>query len=116
MEAVIRLGRASAAEVRAALPDAPAPSTVRTMLRVLEAKGHLRHAWDGPRFVYSPVAPPARLRRSAVRHLLSTFFHDSLETAVASMLGDAGRPASPDELGRIARLVEDARRRARRGR
>lgn len=113
MDVVIRLGRASAAEVLDELPDAPTSSTVRTMLRLLEKKGFLRHEWDGPRFVYSPSASPERLKRSAVRHLLSTFFDDSLEAAVASLLGGSRRPSSAEELDRVARLVEDARRKAR---
>ncbi|HET7226151.1 MAG TPA: BlaI/MecI/CopY family transcriptional regulator [Candidatus Eisenbacteria bacterium] len=114
MDAVIRLGRASAHDVRAELPDAPAPSTVRTMLRVLETKGYLRHAWDGPRFVYFPATSPASIRRSAVRHMLRTFFDDSLESAVASLLGSARRP-SEDELARVERMIAHARKRAARG-
>lgn len=112
MDVVIRRGRASAADVLGALPDAPTSSTVRTMLRLLEQKGHLKHEWVGPRFIYFPSAPPERLRRSAVRHLLQTFFGGSVESAVASLLGDAQKP-SPEEFARIAKLV--ARQRRKRG-
>ena len=115
MDVVIRLGRASAVDVERGLPGAPASSTVRTMLRVLERKGWVKHEWEGPRFIYSPTAPAPQLRRSAVRHLLETFFAGSVESAVASMLGDAAKP-TPQELNRIARLVGSARRRRRTGR
>ena len=113
MDIVIRFGRVTAAEVLDELPDAPTSSTVRTMLRLLETKGLVRHEWDGPRFVYSPTAHPDRLKRSAVKHLLSTFFDGSVEAAIASMLGDANKPASADELDRVAKLVADAKRKAR---
>jgi predicted transcriptional regulator len=113
MDIVIRLGRVTANDVRRELPDRPTSSTVRTMLRLLETKGFLRHAWEGPRYVYTPTAHPARLQRSAVRHMMRTFFGDSIEAAVASLLG-AGRKPSADELDRVARLVEAARRRPRR--
>src|SRR5262249_16443507 len=106
------LGRASANAVRGELPDAPAPSTVRTMLRVLEEKGFLRHAWDGPRFVYSPTSSAASIRKSVVRHLLRTFFDDSLESALAALLGVARRRASDEELDRVSRLIDAARRRS----
>jgi BlaI family transcriptional regulator, penicillinase repressor len=113
MDVVIRRGRVTAAEVLDELPDAPTSSTVRTMLRLLETKGFVRHEWDGPRFVYSPTAQPGRLQRSAVKHLLSTFFDGSVEAAIASMLGDANKPASTEELDRVAKLVAEARRKSR---
>lgn len=116
MDVVIRLGRASAAEVLSELPDAPTSSTVRTMLRLLEKKGYLRHAWDGPRFIYSPTGRPGRLQRSAVKHLLATFFDGSIEAAIASMLGSGHAGPSRDALDRVAKMVEEARRRARRRR
>jgi predicted transcriptional regulator len=113
MDVVIRLGRAAAEDVRRELPDEPTSSTVRTMLRLLEQKGHLRHEWDGPRFIYFPTARPERLKESAVRHLVRTFFGNSIEAAVASILGSARSRVSDDELERVARLVRDARRRSR---
>lgn|SRR5512143_3935107 len=113
MDVVIRLGHATANDVRRELPDEPTSSTVRTMLRLLEHKGHLRHEWDGPRFVYFPTAHPERLQKSAVRHLMHTFFGNSIEAAVASMLGAARHGASDEELERVARLIREARRRSR---
>ena len=110
MDIVIRRGRASAAEVLADLPDPPSYSSVRSMLRLLEEKGHLVHEWDGPRHAYRPTGSPEQLRRSAVRHLLRTFFSNSMESAVAAMLGAGERPPSDEELKRLARLLNEARR------
>src|SRR5258708_2196389 len=86
MDVVIRRGRASAAQVLRDLPDPPTYSAVRGMLRILEGKGFVRHEWDGPRHVYLPTADPDQVRRTAVRHLLHTFFNNSMESAVAAML------------------------------
>jgi predicted transcriptional regulator len=110
MDAVIRRGRATVAEVLADLPDPPSYSSVRSMLRLLEEKGCLAHAWDGPRHVYRPAGDPDQIRRSAARHLLRTFFGNSMESAVAAMLGVAERPIPDDELKRLARLIAEARR------
>jgi len=115
MDIVIRLGRAAAKDVRRELPDPPTSSTVRTMLRLLEQKGYLRHEWEGPRFVYFPASDPDRLKRSAVRHLMHTFFGNSIEAAVAAMLGNTRHGASDEELERVARMIRRARR-ARRSR
>src|SRR5689334_6421033 len=97
MDIVIRRGRAAATEVRRELPDDLSSSTVRTMLRLLEQKGYLRHEMDGSRFVYFPAARPERLKRSAMHHLMQTFFGGSIEAAVASMLGTARHTASDAE-------------------
>jgi predicted transcriptional regulator len=110
MDIVIRRGRASAAQVLAELPDPPSYSSVRSMLRLLEEKGHLVHEWDGPRHAYRPTGSPDQLRRSAVRHLLHTFFSNSMESAVAAMLGAGERPPSDDELKRLTKLITGARR------
>ena len=110
MDIVIRRGRASAAEVLADLPDPPSYSSVRSMLRLLEEKGHLVHEWDGPRHAYRTTGSPDQLRRSAVRHLLRTFFSNSMESAVAAMLGSGERPPSDDELKRLTKLIAGARR------
>jgi BlaI family transcriptional regulator, penicillinase repressor len=80
------------------------------MLRLLEAKGHARHEWDGPRHVYLPTESQEQVRRTAARHVLRTFFNNSMESAVAAMLGGAEQPPSADELKRLAKLVERARR------
>jgi BlaI family transcriptional regulator, penicillinase repressor len=111
MDVVHRIGRVTAAEIRDELPDPPSYSAVRGMLRLLEEKGYVRHEWDGPRYVYLPTADPERVRTSAVRHLLRTFFSNSMESAVAAMLGVAEQPATDEELKRMAKLIDDARRR-----
>src|SRR5687767_5250866 len=86
MDVVFRRGRATAGEVLDDLADPPSYSAVRAMLRLLEEKGYLHHEWDGPRHVYLPSADPEQVRTTAVRHLLQTFFNDSMESAVAAML------------------------------
>src|SRR5260221_5898228 len=87
MDIIYRRGKATAAEVRADLPDPPTNSAVRGMLRLLEEKGHLRHESHGPRYVYLPTADTSRVSRSAMRHLLRTFFANSASSAAAAMLG-----------------------------
>ena len=114
MDVLFREGRATATDVRNALEDAPSYSAVRGMLRLLEDKGYLTHEWEGPRYVYRPTASRAQLPRSAARHLLDTFFNNSMESAVAAMLGAAERPPTDEELERLAGLIADARRKGRR--
>lgn len=109
MDVLYRNGRATAADVQAALPGSPSDSTVRTQLRVLETKGHVVHETQGNRFVYAPTVPRHSARRSALRHLVETFFDGSRIKVVAALLGtDAGK-LTTDEIGRI----EDVLRRAR---
>lgn len=110
MDVVIRHGRASAAEVLAELPDPPSYSSVRSMLRLLEAKGFLHHEWEGPHHVYLTTADPRQIQRSAARDLLRTFFNNSMESAVAAMLGVAEKPLTDQELKRLAQLIEQQRR------
>ncbi len=110
MDVVFRLGRATAAEVQAELPNPPSYSAVRGMLRLLEEKGHLRHEQEGPRYVYRPTADPAQVSRGALRHVVRTFFDNSAASAMAAMLGDEGRSLSDQELSRLERLLEQARR------
>lgn len=112
MDALYRLGRATAAEIIAAMPHAPSNSTVRTQLRVLESKGYVRHAEEGLRFIYAPTVPRSAARRSAVRHLLDTFFDGSSAKLVAALLGGENR-VPDEELDRIADLVKNARGNAR---
>jgi BlaI family penicillinase repressor len=106
MDVLFRLGRASADEVLQALPGSPTSSTVRTQLRVLEAKGHVRHDEVGRRFVYMPVTPRTQVRRSALRHLIDTFFDGSAEKVVAALVGGDVARLSDGELARIAALVK----------
>ena len=115
MDVLFRLGQASAAQVREALPDPPSYSAVRGMLRLLEEKGFVKHDWVGPRHSYRPTADPTQVQRSAARHLLQTFFNNSMESAVAAMLGVAEQPLTSDELDRLSQLIEQARRRKARG-
>lgn len=110
MDVLYRLGRATAAEVRDELPGHPADSTVRTQLRVLESKGHVKHEEEGLRYVYTPALPRAVASKSALRHVVNTFFDGSTERVVAALLGADGAGASPEELGRIAKLVAEARK------
>jgi predicted transcriptional regulator len=110
MDALYKAGRATAAEIRTRLDGTPSDSTVRTQLRVLEAKGHVRHEEHGLRYVYLPTVPRHAARRSALRHLVDTFFDGSTANAVAALLGGDGARVSDSDLDRIARLVEDARR------
>jgi len=109
MDALYRLGRATAAEIMAEMAGAPGNSTVRTQLRVLEAKGHVRHEEEGLRYVYLPTVPRHSARRSALKHLVDTFFDGSPTQAVAALLGGEAARLSDDDLARIAELLKGAR-------
>lgn len=109
MDRLYQLGRATAAEIGAGLPGEPSDSTVRTQLRVLETKGHVRHEQDGLRYVYLPVVPRRVVRKSALKHVVDTFFDGSIESVVAALLGADGGRLSDEELDRIAGLVAKAR-------
>ena len=109
MDVLYRLGRATAAEVMDGLDGAPGYSTVRTQLRVLERKGHVRHEEEGLRYVYTPTVPRHSARRSALKHLVDTFFEGSATKAVAALLGGEASRVSNDELARIEDLVKNAR-------
>jgi predicted transcriptional regulator len=110
MDILYRLGRATASDVQQELPGNPHDSTVRTQLRVLEEKGHVTHEAHGLRYVYAPAVPRRSARRSALRHLVSTFFDGSAEQVVAALLGAEGSKLSEEELDRIAALVAKARK------
>ena len=112
MEIVYRRGSASAAEVLADLPDPPTYTAVRGMLRLLESKGHLRHEQDGPRYVYHPTADPNRVSKSAVRHLVRTFFDNSASSAVAAMVGMYEDRWSDEDLDELEQLIDKARGKA----
>ena len=109
MEIIYRRGRANAAEVLADLPDPPTYTAVRGMLRLLESKGHLRHEQDGPRYVYFPTADHDRVSKSAVRHLVRTFFDNSASSAVAAMVGMYEDRWSDADLDSLEKLIEKAR-------
>ena len=110
MDILYRRGRATAAEVRDELPGEPSDSTVRTQLRVLEEKGHASHEEQGLRYVYVPAVPRHTARRSALKHLVDTFFDGSSEQVVAALLGREGSALSEAELDRITELVARARK------
>jgi predicted transcriptional regulator len=110
MDILYRRGRATAAEVLEDLPGEPTSSTVRTQLRVLEGKGHVRHAEQGLRFVYEPAVPRHAARKSALRHLMDTFFDGSAEKTVAALLGGEAARLSEDELDRLTELIAKARK------
>jgi predicted transcriptional regulator len=110
MDVLYRRGRATAAEVMQDLTGDPHSSTVRTQLRVLEDKGHVRHEEEGLRYVYMPAVPRHAARKSALRHLVETFFDGSTEKAVAALLGREGSRLSDDELDRIADLITKTRK------
>jgi predicted transcriptional regulator len=113
IDILYRRGRATAAEVMVELPGQPTYSTVRTQLRVMEEKGHVRHEEDGQRFVYMPTAPRGAVRKSALKHLVDTFFEGSAEQTVAALLGGDASRISEEELDRIAELIRKARKEAR---
>lgn len=103
-------GSATVAEVLAALPDPPSYSAVRAMLRILEDKGHVRHEQDGPRYIYKPTLARESAKRSAMRHMLQTFFEGSTEQAISALLDEPSAKLSEAELERLARLIDQARR------
>jgi len=110
VDILYRHGRATAAEVMADLPGEPSYSTVRTQLRVLEEKGHVRHEEEGLRYIYLPAVPRHTVRKSALRHLVDTFFEGSAEKVVAALLGEGTARVSDDELERIAQRIAKARK------
>jgi predicted transcriptional regulator len=109
MDVLYRMGRATAAEILENIPDPPGYSAVRAMLRVLEEKKHIRHEEKDLRYVFMPVVTRDKARRSAVRHMLDTFFDGSPEQAVATLLDVSGGSLSTEEFDRLAALIENAR-------
>jgi len=114
MDILHRRGRATVAEVLSELTGEPAYSTVRAQLRVLEEKGHVRHEEEQLRYVYLPAQSHRVASRSALKHVLDTFFQGSPEQVVEALLGKDGSGVSREELDRIADLVERAARESRR--
>jgi predicted transcriptional regulator len=113
MDIVYARGEASAVEVLADLPDPPSKTAVRTLLRILEEKGHLKHRQDGLTYVYQPSQSRGNAGRSALRRVLRTFFDGSLEKAVAAHLGDSASDLSDAELQQLANLIHQARKKGR---
>jgi predicted transcriptional regulator len=113
MDVVYARGRATVAEVLEGMSDAPSYSSVRTLLRLLEEKGQVRHEQDGPRYVYVPTVAREKARRSALRNVLTTFFDGSTEEAVAALLDLHDERKGPVDLARIRALIEKAQREGR---
>ena len=104
---------ATAAEIRAALPDAPGYSAVRALLRILEEKGHVKHEQDGPRYVYLPCVSRENASRSALKRLVSTFFQGSTKQALAALLENADTKLSDTELNQLQQLIKQAKKEGR---
>lgn len=108
MDILYQAGRASAEEVREALPSPPSNSSVRTMLRILEEKGHIRHEQDGARFVFIPIVKAEKAKRSAVRHLIDTFFAGSGKEAIAALIDITAQDLDDAELAALRRMIDKA--------
>jgi predicted transcriptional regulator len=104
LDILYREGRATAAEIQRALPDSPSNSATRTLLKILEEKGHIRHEADGPRFVFLPVISRQKARVSALRHMLNTFFDGSAADAAAALVD--GERMSTAELDQLESLIK----------
>src|ERR1700738_4283150 len=109
MDVLYQRGRATAAEVHAALPDPPSYSAVRAKLRVLEDKRHIKHEEEALRYVYIPTVAPERARRSALRHMVDTFFNGSVEQVVAALIDRSAINVSSEELARLSDMIDKAR-------
>ena len=113
MEILYRAGRATAAEVMGEMDDPPTYSGVRALLRILVQKGHLKHEQDGPRYVYLATLPRERARLGALKQVVQTFFEGSAEQAMAALIDSQGSKLSKDELDRLAKMIERARKEGR---
>ena len=113
MDVLYQRGKASASEVRAAMPVPPGYSAVRAILRILEEKGHVKHENDRLKYVYTPVVNPDKAKRSAVKHLLDTLFRDAPEQLVAALLDVSSKRLTRKELDRMAVMIEKAKREGR---
>ena len=113
MEALYKLGRASAAQILDAVADPPSYTAIRTHLAILEKKGHVRHASDGTRYIYEPLVAREQMGRRAIDSLLKTFFDNSVERAVAALITRRDADISREELDRLSQLIEKARREGR---
>jgi len=113
MDVVYRRGEASATQIMEELPEPPSYSATRTLIRILENKGHLRHREEKGKYIYSPTRPRQQAAKSALRRLLDTFYDNSVEQVVTALLTDAESNVSDEELGRIQRLIAKTRKEGR---
>jgi BlaI family transcriptional regulator, penicillinase repressor len=110
MDILYQRGKASASEVREGIEDAPGYSAVRAMLRVLEEKGHVKHQAEGLKYVYVPTVTRDKAKRSAVKHVMETFFNGSPEQIVAALLDVASTRLTREELDRMSEMIEKAKK------
>jgi len=112
MDILYARGRASATEILESLPDDPSNSTVRTILRVLERKGLVRHIEEGLRYLFLPVVPRSTARKSALQRVMRTFFDGSAKEAVAAFLDPGAFSLSKEDLDELSRMLDKARKEA----
>lgn len=113
LDALYRLGKASAADIREALPDPPTYTAVRTHLAILQEKGHVRFESDGTRYIYEPVVPRDEMAKSVIDGVLQTFFGGSIERVVSTLIDNEESKITPEQLDRLAEIIEEARREGR---
>jgi len=113
MDALYRLGTASAADIHEALPDPPSYTAVRTLLTILHEKGHVTYRSDGTRYIYEPAVPRDEMARNAIERVLQTFFDNSVEKVVQTLIEREATPVTSEQLDRLARLIERARKEGR---
>ena len=111
MDILYRAGRGTVADVRSGLPDPPSYSAVRAMLRILEEKGHVRHEHDAARYVFIPTIKRDAAKRSALRHVINTFFEGSASQVMAALVEMSGRGLHQDELARLRQVIDEAKKR-----
>ena len=113
MDALYALGKASAADIRERISDPPSYTAIRTLLTILEKKGHVRHASDGTRYIYEPAVARGEMGKRAMDSLLKTFFGNSVERAVAALITRKDADVSREELDRLSKLIEQAKKEGR---
>src|SRR5580700_9060547 len=113
MDALYRLGKASAAEIREALADPPTYTAVRTHLGILQEKGHIKFESDGTRYIYEPVVPREEMAKSVIEGVLQTFFGGSIERVVSTLLDSEESKVTPEQLDRLREIIEQASREGR---
>jgi predicted transcriptional regulator len=111
MDILYRAGRGTVADVRSGLPDPPSYSAVRAMLRILEEKGHVRHEHDAARYIFIPTIKRDAAKRSALRHVINTFFEGSASQVMAALVEMSGRGLDQDELARLRQVIDEAKKR-----